>query len=742
MELEQSTKDGHFIRVSMPDFRDWRAQTRTIQSLAVSGGTGEVTLTGDFSTRRALMANVGTGFFDVMSTHALIGRTFSVAEQKPGGPPTIVLSYELAAVVFGMPANALKKTVHLNGMAFTVIGVMLPKFDYPDGAQLWIPNDLFPDDSSRSAHNYAVLGRLKPGVMVGQAQADMNVVAARLAKEYADDKDRGIRVTSLYDSLTSGVRPALLVLWSAVTLVLLIACVNISNLQLARAAARRKEMGMRSALGAARGRLIQQLFTENVLLAAAGGALGLALAELAVKILRSSAPGDIPRLQNLGIDTGVLCFTAALALFAGFLFGLLPSINSSKTELNDALKQSAGKGSDLQHKRWGQALVVGEIALALVLLSGAALLIKSYWQLTHVDTGFASSGVYLTDVTWPVSADGNSVDGAFVRRVGSQILIQVGQLPGVQAAAFIKGLPFQFAPDGGFEIEGRPLSADPHLAPDADYRLITPDYFKVFGIPILRGRAFTPADSHSSQQVAIVDQSFVTQYFPAGDLLGKRIRFFGFDRKPQFLTIVGVVPDVRASLNRPSEPEVYAEYFQHADTRMDANLVIRGAASQQSTIEQIVTSLNHLTAVKFENMDRVISGTVARERFETTLLAVFAACALLLAVVGVYGLLSYAVTRRTSELGVRMALGANSGNIVRLVLGQGGVLVLTGVALGLIGSLIATRALQAMLYKVKTNDPSALLAVVGGFAVAALVACYLPARRASQIDPSAALRAE
>ena len=378
----------------------------------------------------------------------------------------------------------------------------------------------------------------------------------------------------------------------------------------------------------------------------------------------------------------------------------------------------------------------------MVLLSGAALLIKSYWKLTHVDTGLASSGVYLSDVTWPVSADGNSVDGAFVRRAGSQILTQVGQLPGVQAAALIKGLPFQFAPDGGFEIEGRPLPADPHLAPDADYRLITPNYFKVFGIPILRGRAFTAADSRSSQQVAIVDQSFLKQFFPAGDALGKRIRFFGFDRKPQFLTIVGVVPDVRASLNRPSEPEVYAEYFQHADTGMDADLVIRGAANLQSRIDQIVTSLNHLTAVKFENMDYIISGTVARERFETTLLAVFAACALLLAVVGVYGLLSYAVTQRTAELGVRMALGANIAYFVQLVLGQGGVLVLTGVARGLIGSLIATRALQSMLYEVKTTDPSALLTVVAGFAGAALVACYLPARRASHIDPSEALRAE
>jgi predicted permease len=689
------------------------------------------------------MASVCSGFFDVMATQAAIGRTFSTDEQKPGGAPTVVLAYELAQVVFGTPANAIQKTVRLNGMAFTVIGVMPPKFDFPDNAQVWLPNDLFPDDTTRSAHNYRVVGRLKPGVTVNQAQADMNVVAARLAKEYVDDKDEGIRVTSLFEYLVSGVRPALFVLLGAVMLVLLIACVNISNLQLARAAARRKEMGMRCALGAARGRLIRQLLTESVLIAGAGGLAGLALAQLAVRILRTAAPANIPRIENLGIDTGVLCFTAALSLLVGLLFGVLPALDISNTDVNDALKQGTGKGEGVPHKRWGQMLVVGQIALAIVLLSGAALLIKSYWKLAHVETGLASGGVYVTDLTWPASADGNSVDGTYVRQAGTQMLEQIEQLPGVQAVAFIHGLPFQGGPDGSFEIEGRPLPADPHMSPDAEYRMITPDYFKAFGIPILKGRGFTTDDQRTAQQVAIVNQSFEKEFFPTGEPLGKRIRFFGFDRKPQFMTIIGIVPDVRSfGLSQPARPEVYADYFQHADTRMDATLVVRGPASLQSQIERIVTSLNRSTAVNFESMDGLISGTITRERFQTALLVLFAACALLLAVVGVYGLLSYAVTRRTSEIGVRMALGANSGSIARLVLGQGGVLVLAGVALGLVGSLIATRALQAMLYEVKTTDPSALLAVVASFAAAALVACYLPAHRASQIDPSEALRAE
>jgi putative ABC transport system permease protein len=742
VELRQTATDGHLMNVSGPDFHDWRAQSRTVEYMATYG-VDAVTLSGTFRARRARMAAVGNGFFDVMATEAAIGRTFGADEQKPGGTPTLVLGYELAGAVFGTPVNAIQKTVRLNGMAFTIIGVMPPKFNFPDSAQLWLPNDLFPDESARSAHNYRVIGRLKPGVTVKQAQSDVNVVASRLAKEYVDDKDEGIRVISLYEYLVSGVRPALLVLLGAVTLVLLIACVNISNLQLARASARRKEMGMRRALGAARGRLIRQLLTESVLLASAGGVCGLALAGFGVRVLRIAAPANIPRIENLGIDSGVLCFTAGVSLLVGMLFGVLPSLESSKADVNDALKQSAGKGEPVSQKRWSQMLVVGQIAVAIVLLSGAALLIESYWKLAHVETGLASGGVYVTDITWPASADGNSVDGAYIRQIGSQILEQIKRLPGVQATAFINGLPFQDAPDGSFEIEGRPLPADPHLYPDATYRMATADYFSAFGLPILIGRGFTADDQRAGRQVAIVNRAFQKEFFSTGEILGKRIRFMGFDRKPKFMTIIGVVPDVRGfGLRRPAEPEVYADYFQHADTRLDATLVVRGPANLQPQIERIVTSLNRSTAVNFESMDRLISGTITRERFQSALLGVFAGCALLLSVVGVYGLQSYTVARRISEIGVRMALGAARGTIARLVLRQGGILVLVGVALGLLGSRLATRVLESMLYHVRTSDASALLAVIAGFAAAALVGCYLPARRASQIDPSEALRTE
>jgi len=493
--------------------------------------------------------------------------------------------------------------------------------------------------------------------------------------------------------------------------------------------------------------LIRQLLTESVLLSGAGGLLGLALAKLAVTVLRTAAPAEIPRIENLDIDTGVLCFTAGLSVLVGILFGVLPSLDASRSDVNDALKHGAGKGTGVRHKRWAQTLVVGQITLAIVLLGGAASLLKSYWKLAHVETGLASGGVYVTDLTWPASANGESaawwaVDVTNVRQAGTQMLEHIEHLPGVQAAALVHGLPFEGAPDGGFEIEGRPLPADPHMHPDADYVRITPDYFRAFGIPILKGRGFTANDERAAQQVAIVNQSFKKEFFPAGDPLGQRIRFQGFDRTPQFMTIIGIVPDVRSDgLSRPAGAQVYVEYFQHTDSAMSIALVVRGPARLQPAIERIVTSLNQSTAVNFESMDGLISGTIARERFQTALLSLFAACALLLAIVGVYGLLSYTVTRRTSEMGLRMALGATSGSVARLVLGEGGVLVLAGVTLGSVGSLLATRVLQSMLSGV-TSDPSTLLVVVAGFLLAALFGCYLPARRASRIDPSDALRVE
>jgi putative ABC transport system permease protein len=732
VEVWQTNKAGRFMDVSGPDFRDWRDQNRSMQYLASYYGD-QVSLSGDFAPRRIRIGVVSIGFFESMGVPAAMGRTFSREEQKLGGTPVAILGYDLSQLIFGPGAQSIGKSVRLDGMAFTVIGIMPPAFDFPSRAQLWVAQELIPDPSTRSAHNYHVLGHLKPGTSIRQAQEDMNVIATQLAKAYIDDKDEGIKVVPLYDEVVGPVRPAFLILLSAVTLVLLIACVNISGLHLARATVRAKELGLRAALGAGRARLIRQLLTEAVLLAMAGGATGLVLATGGTAILRHSAPANIPRLESIHVDISMLCFTAVLSIGAGLLFGALPAIACSHTDVNEALKQGSGKGTaGPQLKRWGNALVVGQIGLAVVLLTGAALLLKSYWKLTHVDSGLKSSGVFTTDLQLPA-------------RLSTRLLKEVSALPGVQAAALIDTLPVRdHGADGNFEIEGTPLPADPHQNPDAYYRVITSQYFKTFGIPILKGRAFDETDDRSQEQVAIVNQSFVREFFPNRDAIGKRIRFLGFDMKPQFMTIVGIVPDVRAlGLGKPADSEVFADYMQHTGSwRLDATLVVRGPVSEQAAVRSVVTSLNRDTPVEFQSMDEVIAGTIARERFQTFLLNLFAAFALLLAAVGIYGLLSYTVTRRTSELGIRMTLGAGRRAVLLLVLSEGGRLVATGLLLGLLGAFLLSRTLASFLYGMKTTDPGSFVTVALVFGVVAMLGCYFPARRASKIDPNVALRYE
>jgi putative ABC transport system permease protein len=713
-----------------------------MEQLATYAGD-QVSLSGNFTPRRIRIGVVSTGFFASLGVPAAIGRMFSREEQKPGGTPTAVLGYDLCQMIFGLPAQSIGKSIRLDGLAFTVIGVMPPGFDFPFRAQAWIPQEFFPDPSVRSAHNYHVAGRLKPGMSIRQAQEDMNVIAARLAKSYIDDRDEGIRVVPLYDEVAGPVRPAFLILLSAVTLVLLIACVNISGLQLARATVRSKELGLRAALGAGRARLIRQLLTEAVLLSVAGGIAGLALAAGGTTVLRYSAPANIPRIESIRVDTSMLCFTAILSIGAGLLFGVLPAIVCSRADVNEALKQGSGKiTAGPQLRRWGNALLVGHIGLAVVLLTGATLLLKSYWKLAHVDSGLSSSGVFTVDLSWP-TIDGNSTNGAEVSRLSRALLEGVSSLPGVQATALIQPLPVRGrGSNGDFEIAGTPLPADPHQNPNAFYRLATSQYFKTFGMPILKGRPFDKADDRSREQVAIVNQSFAAEFLP-GDAIGKRIRFLGFDAKPQFMTIVGMVPDVRALvLDKPAKAEVFADLMQHAGSSLDATLVVRGPAGEQAAVRSIIAALNPNTPVEFQSMDEVIAGTISRERFQTLLLSLFAGFALLLAAVGIYGLLSYTVTRRTGELGIRMTLGAGRRAVLLLVLSEGSRLVVAGLMLGLACALLLSRTLASLLYGVKTTDPGSFAAVALVFGIVAMLGCYFPARRASKIDPNAALRYE
>ena len=526
VELSQVNSEGHSMNASWPDFVDWRAQSRSFAQLATYDAD-HVTFSGKFTARRIRMGVVSSGFFESLASQAAIGRTFSARERQPGGTATVVLGYALAQSICGQAASCLGTTTRIDGLAFIVIGVMPPGFDFPFQSTAWIPQEFFGDNNSRSSHNYYVVGRLRDGVSRRRAQSEMNLIAARLAKAYADDRNQGIQVNLLKQDLTAPLRPAFLLLSGAVTLVLLIACVNISNLQLARATARMRELALRTALGARRGRLIQQLLTESLLLGIAGGLAGLVLALFGTAALRQYAPADIPHLETIRVDDAVLAFTALLSIATGLLFGVLPALLGTRTDANEALKEGSGTiTASRQFKSWGNALILGEIALAVLLLSGAALLLKSYWKLAHVDAGLQSHGVFTADLTWP-TADGNGVDAVKVGRLCRTLLERVGQLPGVAAAALIQPLPIRSAgPTGTFEIQGRPLPADPHAFPSAFYRLATRQYFAAFGLPILRGRGFQIEDDRSPQQVVIVNQSFASHFFPDRNALGQQIRFF------------------------------------------------------------------------------------------------------------------------------------------------------------------------------------------------------------------------
>ncbi|HEX4164745.1 MAG TPA: ABC transporter permease [Bryobacteraceae bacterium] len=743
VELWQVNTEGHSMNASWPDFVDWRAQSRSFAHLATYDGD-QVTFSGNFTARRIHLGVVSSGFFESLASQAAIGRTFTRREQQPGGTPTLVLSHALARSVCVPAANCLGATARIDGMAFTVIGVMPPGFDFPFAAAAWIPQEFFGSNNSRSSHNFHVVARLRDGVSLRRAQNEMNVIASRLAKTYADDRNQGIQVKSLKDELTAPIRPAFLLLSGAVILVLLIACVNISNLQLARSTARLRELALRAALGARPSRLMQQLLTESLLLSIAGGLAGFILAVFGTAALRHYAPANIPRIETIRVDGAVLAFTTLLSLASGLLFGVLPALLGTRADANEALKEGSGKTTaSRQLKGWGNALILGEIALAVLLLTGAALLLKSYWKLEHVDSGLDSHGVFTADLSWP-TADGNSVDAEQVGRLARALLARVNRLPGIKTAALIQPLPIRSAGSNGtFEIEGRALPADPHAFPTAFYRLATRQYFAVFGLPILRGRSFQAEDDHSSQQVAIVNELFARRFFPDGKALDQRIRFHGFDAKPQFIRIVGVIPDVHAfGLDQPAQPEVFVDYLQHAGFSLDATLLVRGSVHDEAAVRSIVTSLNRDTPVEFQNMDDIVSGTTSRERFQTVLLSIFAGFALLLSVIGIYGLLTYAVTRRTNELGIRMALGADRKTVLALVLLEGGRLIAVGLGIGLTGAFFLTHTLSSLVFSVRTNDPTSFVAVALIFGLTALLGCFVPALRASRIDPNAALRHE
>jgi putative ABC transport system permease protein len=741
---------------SYPDFADWRSLNHAFERIAAFH-TNDFTLTGTDEPAHILGAVVSADLFRLLGVAPKLGRDFLSEEDDPGKTKVrpVILSYAFWRSRFGSDPQVIEKTVQLDSQSYTIVGVMPGGFQFPlqgKPIDLWtsflvdeIASDNEPITAERGAHYLSVIARLKPDVRLPQAQAEMDTIASALAHQYPDtDKYRGIALAPELERLVGDVRPALLILFGAVGCVLLIACVNVANLLLARAAARQKEIAIRSTLGAGRLRLVRQLLTECILLAALGGALGLALAWWGSDLLLALSPENVPRLSGVHLSGHVLAFTAFASLLTGLVFGLLPALHVSRSDLAESLKES-GRGSteSARRSRLRSALVVAETALALVPLVGAGLLIQSLSRLEHVKPGFDPHNVLTFNLGLPDARYSYSQQAAFFE----QLLPRIRALPGVRSASAVSPLPlsgddFRVT----FEIEGRPVAKSDQ--PATNYREAAAGYFQTMHIPLLEGRDFSDQDNLKSPPVIIVNQTFAKQFFPGEDPIGKHIKP-GLSSIPGthavMREIVGVVGDVKhRSLNREAGPEVYEPESQMPFETL--TLVVRTEGDPRGLIgavrEQVKALDKDLPIYDVKLMEEYLSTSVAQPRFNTMLLAIFAGVALVLAAVGLYGVMSYSVVQRTHEIGIRMALGAQQKDVLRMIVGQALRLTLVGTALGLAGAWAATRLMSGLLFGVKSSDPITYAGVALLLSAVALLACYVPAYRAMRVDPMVALRYE
>jgi putative ABC transport system permease protein len=729
--------------VSPADYLDWAAQNDVFSFMAASRGWPVNVSTGDRPER--LRSTVTSGdFFSLFGVHPLIGRTLSRQDSTPGNDHVVVLGYGVWTRLFGSDHGLIGYDISINGAPYTVVGVMPPNF-LPDGyGELWLPsqwgvppNLLRPNEdprSSRDSHYLEVWARLKPGVTLSQARAEMDTIARYLEKQHADsDYNAGVGLVTLQDNRTSDIRPVLLLLSVAVGFVLLIACANVANLVLARSTTRLREISVRAALGASRARLIRQLLTESVLLALLGGFAGVLLAVWAIPSLVGLSPLDIRALGQISINRDVLAFSVAASLLSGILFGLAPALHASRVNLNVTLKEGERSRAGT-HRRTRSTLAVAEIALSLVLLVGAGLLVKSFVRLMQVDPGFDPSHLLVFNIGLPPTSALAQQD-EFYRRVVEKLQ----GLPGVQSAAAVSRLPLAGGnSDRSFNLPGNDRNYQ------ADIRVSTPGYFQTMGIPLLRGRMFSDADAKSKTFVAVVNEVLVRTVFSGQDPIGKHILNFG----PQMndIEIIGVIGNVRhVGLATPPRPEVYLPFgqahwpsvFMVARSRVSDPLQLAVAAQ-----DAVASVSKEIPLANLRTMDEVIAESVQSRRFVMQLLSIFAAMAMLLAAIGLYGVMSYSTAQRTREIGIRMALGAHRQDVVQLIVAQGMTLALVGIVVGGVASVGLTRTISSMLYGVGAMDAYVFLAVAALLASIALLANYFPARRAAKVDPMVALRYE
>lgn len=746
--------------ISYPDFFDWVKMNHSFKSLAAYRHT-DMNLTGSGEAERVKVTQVSASFFPLLGVKPLIGRSFSPEEDRRGAAPVVVLSGGFWKRKFGGSPGILGKVVTLDGKAYTVIGVIPKNFYFCCENENFVLGDVYAPIGSyanqwmtdRGAHpGIFAFGRLRSGVTLEQARADMDAVARDLASAYPDsDKNEGVTITPLRERMVGDVQPVLLILLAAVGFVLLIACANVANLLLAQATGRSREFAIRAALGASRGRVIRQLLAESVLLALWGGGLGLLLAWWGTKAALAALPHALPLTNNVRLDLHVLAFTLLASVLVGVLFGLAPALQSSRPILEESLKEGS-RGSGGASRRTQSVLVVTETAMAAVLLVAAGLMIQSLTRLWRVNPGFDPRNVVTLNVALPPSVAREKPDQ--IRASLRHLTETIATVPGVNAASITDGaFPMQGGNIVGFWAEGHPKPPTQSEMPNAVNYIVGAHYFKVMGIPLLRGRLFTRDDDIHSRPVVVIGENFARANFPHQDSVGKHLHLAGLDGAFEIVGVVGHVNQEGLDEDKqsPLSVQIYSPVEQIPGQFISflakrEGFVVRTQSSKYPSIEAIRRAIEGMNrqqvAYGFESMDEIIAASLASRRFTMILLAVFAALALVLASIGIYGVISYSVARRTHEIGIRVALGAQKGDVFRLVVGQGMILALIGVGIGILGALGLTHVLSNLLYGVKPTDPLTFIAVSLILTGVALLACYIPARRATKVDPMVALRQE
>ena len=757
MAIFEVTSAGNPSRLADPNFDDFRDQNRSFQAIA-KYGEDVASVSGSSEPTRTTIASVSPEFCKVFGIQPILGRDFSSSDAKKGAAPTVLVSYGYWKQYLGSPRDLSQPHLKIEGAIFSVIGVLPAGFHFPVDAELWLPADLEGENPSRTSHNYRAVGRLREGVSVAQANEDISTIARRIHDASSEQGDYLLKdgmVIPLQDSITGNARAPLLILLGAVGFLLLVACANVANLLLAQASARERELAIRSALGAARGRLIRQFLTEALLLSLVGGALGLLAAFWGVAGLVALAPANLPRLDDVSISTPVLAFTFLLSTAVAAGLGAFTAARATSGDPRTGLLEGGrGQAGSQGRQRVGRVIVATQIAITLVLVVGAGLLARSLKKVLEVNPGFRVDKIVTMDVSLPWVEDPKAKAGQAI--FFASLMDRLKQIPGVRKVGATSGLPMDGGlPDGMFLLmtAGEVPKSPDALVPlfqqkerigNADFCVATDGYFQVLGIPLIRGRIFDEHDGANAPHVAVISESLARARWPGQDLIGHTIQFGNMDGDLRLLTIVGIVGDTHEyGLDVPPRPTVYVNLLQRP--RAAITVTMLSDADTKLVVSEargILQNLDPAIPPRFRTFSEVYSASLGSRRFNVILIGFFGITALLLATTGVFGVMAYAVSRRTREIGVRLALGAQSRDVLKLILGQGMRTILVGVAIGIAGSLILTRTVQSLLFGVTATDPLTFSSVTLLLVAAALLACYISARRATKVDPVIALRDE